>query len=121
MVTKEDPIDTETTIRNYLEAKSNRIKNLIGDTELKDEYREENIRDVRLFNKIIDENLEIVNNSLTTYKECEDIDKKFDSKATGVFNSEINKINEELKTNFNAAVPLKIKNFIGMDDTFFDN
>lgn len=102
----------EDLVKQKMFSKTDKIKGLIPDAEVPDDYREENIKQSNLFNEMIEENKKIVDDAFTILKKAMK-EQKEQLAANKGFYKKVADMQAELDKDL-KNIPQEIKDLFGL-------
>ncbi len=102
----------EELVKQKMFSKTDKIKGLIPDAEVPDEYREENIKQSNLFNEMIEENKKIVDDAFTILKKSMKDQKEQFAPKKG-FNKKVEDMQKALDDDL-KNIPQEIRDLFGL-------
>jgi hypothetical protein len=103
----------ENLVKAKMFTKTDKIKGLIPDAEVPDEYREENIKQSNLFNDMIEENKKIVDDAFAILKTSMKAQKEYLADKKGCC-KKVADMQAELDNDL-KNIPLEIRDLFGLN------
>ena len=110
---KEASEKTNLQLTNYLYEKTDKIKCLIDDVEIPDDYKADNIKSNEMFSKIVEENKTIVDEAFKIIVEMQQKEKDYSGPKSNM-NQEWTEFEKIIKNKYNK-IPNEIKSLFDID------